>query len=103
MMLITFYVPKTHVENVKNSMFMAGAGKIGAYDSCSFEVDGIGQFRPLDGSSPFLGSMDQLEKVHEVKVEMVCEDHLIKLVVEALKGAHPYEMPAYHVIKTLDY
>jgi len=102
-MLIAFYVPKTHRENVKNAMFKVGAGKIGAYDLCSFEVEGIGQFRPLNGSSPFIGSMDKLERVDEVKVEMVCEDHLIKMVVEALKKAHPYETPAYYVTKTLDY
>ncbi len=102
-MLIAFYVPTTHVEDVKNAMFKAGAGKIGAYDLCSFEVQGLGQFRALSGSSPFLGTMDQLEKVNEVKVEMVCEEHLIKLVVAALKEAHPYEMPAYYITKTLDY
>lgn len=101
MIHISFYVPQENAPAVKAAMFAAGGGKIGNYDCCSFDIEGIGQFRPLAGSQPYLGSQDQIEKVREVKVEMVCEEHLINDVIAAMKLAHPYETPAYYVIKTL--
>jgi hypothetical protein len=100
---ISFYVPIHDADKVKNAMFQAGAGKIGNYDSCSFEMKGMGQFRPLTGSNPAVGSQGLLEHVEELKVEMVCDDQYIKDVVAALKKSHPYETPAYYVIKTLEY
>jgi hypothetical protein len=96
-----FYVPKTHVDKVKQAVFQAGAGRIGNYDFCSFEIEGLGQFRPLKGSSPYLGNEGNLEKVVEIKVEMVCEKALIHNVVAAMKMAHPYEVPAYFCMEIL--
>jgi hypothetical protein len=92
---LEFYVPKDHVEKVKEAVFAAGAGKIGNYDKCCWCSEGTGQFRPLEGSDPFLGSKGEVERVPEMKVEMVCDDDAIDAVVEALKKAHPYETPAY--------
>ncbi len=100
---LSFYVPLTHAEEVKEALFRAGAGAIGAYRRCSFEVEGVGQFQPAAGSDPFIGKTDVLERVPELKVEMVCSDSLVSEVVAALKEAHPYEEPAYYVIKTLDF
>ncbi len=79
------------------AMFEAGGGKIGNYDCCSFESLGTGQFRPLEGSQPFIGTQGQIERVQELKVEMVSVPENIKKVVKALKLAHPYETPAYEV------
>jgi len=92
---LEFYVPKTHLETVKNAVFDAGAGKIGDYDRCCWCAEGTGQFRPNEGSSPFLGTRGEIEYVQEVKVEMVCDDENIDAVISALKEAHPYETPAY--------
>ena len=103
MIHISFYVPVKDSERVKNAMFQAGAGKIGNYDQCSFEVKGIGQFRPLEGSKPAIGTLDELEKVEELKVDMVCEEALVREVINALKKSHPYETPAYYTIEILDY
>ncbi|VVC76654.1 Putative GTP cyclohydrolase 1 type 2 [Aquicella siphonis] len=94
---ICFYVPASHVEEVKNSMFSKGAGKIGNYACCAWQTLGEGQFMPLEGSHAFLGQPDQLEKVDEYKVEMVCTDLLLHDAIAALKAAHPYEEPAYQV------
>lgn len=94
---LCFYVPDTHLEAVKNAVFATGAGHIGAYESCCWQVLGSGQFRPLAGSSPFIGAEDRLESVAEYKVELVCSDELIEAAVAALKNAHPYEEPAYQV------
>jgi hypothetical protein len=93
------YVPGSHVEQVKQAMFDAGAGRIGDYDSCCWQVLGQGQFRPLAGADPFIGSQGNIETVEEYKVELVCEDAGIVAVVAALKQAHPYEEPAYQVWK----
>jgi hypothetical protein len=95
---LCFYVPESHLEAVKTSVFAAGAGRIGDYDSCCWQVPGQGQFRPLDGSSPFLGQQGVVESVAEYRVEMVCETAFIKAAVDALLAAHPYETPAWDVV-----
>lgn len=99
MYVISFYVPEVDKEKVKNAMFRANAGRVGNYVSCSFEVEGIGQFCPLIGSSPHIGSVGKLETVKEYKVEMVCKDEYIEDVIRAMKKAHPYEEVAFNVIK----
>ncbi|TDV46432.1 hypothetical protein EC919_11124 [Pseudomonas graminis] len=99
---LAFFVPPSHVEQVKNALFAAGAGRIGAYDCCSWQVLGQGQFRPLDGSQPFIGQAGEVEQVQEWKVELVVSDELIRRVVTALKDSHPYEVPAYDVWKLED-
>ena len=83
-------------------MFAAGGGRIGGYDSCCWQTPGQGQFRPLSGSQPFIGQSGQLERFREWKVELVVADALIQPAVNALKGAHPYETPAYEVWRLAD-
>lgn len=99
---LCFFVPETHVEEVKQAVFAAGAGTIGQYDCCCWQVLGQGQFRPKEGSQPFIGELDKIEKVPEYRVEMVMEASVAKHVVSALKQAHPYEEPAYDVMKIVD-
>lgn len=99
---LAFFVPQSHVEQVKNALFAVGAGRIGAYDRCSWQVLGHGQFRPLDGSQPFIGQAGEVEQVQEWKVELVVSDELIRQAVAALKDSHPYEVPAYEVWKLED-
>lgn len=93
---LCFYVPESHVEEVKQAVFAAGAGRIGDYGCCAWQVLGTGQFRPMEGSRPFLGRQGQLERVAEFRVEMVCEDRSIEAVLRALRESHPYEEPAFH-------
>ena len=81
-------------------MFEAGAGRVGNYDCCAWQTKGEGQFRPLDGSTPFLGNQGQIETVIEHKLEMVCEEQCLEAAIAALKRAHPYEEVAYTVIRT---
>ncbi|MCG6573470.1 NGG1p interacting factor NIF3 [Pseudomonas sp. AF32] len=100
---LCFFVPPSHVDVVKNAVFSAGGGRIGDYDCCAWQVLGLGQFRPLDGSQPFIGEAGQVEQVEEWKVELVVADELIRQVVEALKQSHPYETPAYEVWRLEDF
>ena len=92
---LEFYVPETHINEIKNAIFTAGAGKIGNYDCCCWETSGTGQFRPCSGSNPFIGEEGKIESVLEIKVEMICKKELIAKVIEVLKETHPYETPAY--------
>jgi len=92
---LVFYVPESHLEQVKTAVFNSGAGRIGAYDHCCWQVRGEGQFQPLAGSQPWLGTENQIERLDEYRVELVCADELIQLAIDALKKAHPYEEPAY--------
>jgi len=102
MFKLVFFVPASHVESVKSAVFAAGAGRIGDYEHCAWQVLGEGQFRPLAGSKPFIGSQDVLEKVSEYHVELVCADACIADAVAALKAAHPYEEPAFDVTRLVD-
>ncbi len=92
-----FFVPESHLDQVKEAVFKTGAGKIGEYDCCCWQVKGQGQFRPLQGSDPFIGQTGKVEMVEEFRVELVCEDALISAAIAAMKKAHPYEEPAYDV------
>ncbi|MTI98212.1 MAG: NGG1p interacting factor NIF3 [Marinobacter adhaerens] len=96
---LCYFVPETHVEHTKHALFDAGAGRIGDYDCCAWQCLGQGQFRPLEGSDPFLGKAGEIEMVDEYKVELVCADELIRDALTALKRAHPYEEPAYEVYR----
>jgi hypothetical protein len=98
---LSFYVPVSHAEVLKQALFEQGAGRIGDYDNCAWQVLGEGQFRPLAGSEPFLGSTGEIQQVAEYKIEMVCADDLIKSVVQTLLTFHPYQQPAYEVYKIL--
>lgn len=95
---LCFYVPASHLEPVKSAAFGAGAGRIGDYDSCCWQVLGQGQFRPLEGSAPYIGQQGRVEEVDEYRVEMVCDQSHIRRAVEAMLAAHPYEEPAWDVV-----
>lgn len=96
---IEFYVPEHNVEQVKMAMFDAGAGRVGDYDACAWQTLGQGQYRPLAGSQPYLGTQDKIETVSEYKVELVCAEEFLTKVIKALNTTHPYEEVAYSVFR----
>ena len=100
---LNFYVPKEDKEKVKKALFAIGVGQFDNYEECSWETLGTGQFKPVGSANPHIGKIDVLERVEEYKVEMICEDHLIKQAVATLKSAHPYEEVAYEVFKMEDF
>ncbi|MGI3131595.1 NGG1p interacting factor NIF3 [Halopseudomonas pachastrellae] len=97
MFKLCFFVPASHVEAVKQAVFAAGAGRLGDYDCCSWQVLGEGQFRPLAGSQPFIGQQGEIERVAEYRVELLCAADCIEAAIAALRKAHPYEEPAFDV------
>ncbi|MCU0404887.1 MAG: Nif3-like dinuclear metal center hexameric protein, partial [Chitinophagaceae bacterium] len=95
------YVPPGHIDSVKNAIFSAGAGKIGLYDECGFQISGTGSFRPLPGSNPFIGKpAGPREEVNEIKLEVIFPVWQKNRVLKALFESHPYEEVAYEIITT---
>lgn len=99
---LVFFVPETHLEQVKAAVFEAGAGRIGDYEHCCWQTLGTGQFKPMSEATPFIGQSGRLEFVSEYRVELVCDDACIKDAVQALRHAHPYEEPAFDVTHLVD-
>lgn len=96
---ISVYVPSEHREAVKLAMFDQGGGRLGHYEHCAWQVLGQGQFRPTAQANPFLGQKGIVETVDEYLVEMLCEEKSINAVIAALKKAHPYEEPAFSMVR----
>ena len=92
--LVTF-VPESHADYVRNALFNAGAGNIGNYDSCSFNLYGDGTFRANESANPFVGKKGELHTEEEVRIELVLPKFKQAEVLRALLSVHPYEEPAY--------
>jgi hypothetical protein len=78
-------------------MFDAGAGQIGDYSHCSWTVSGSGQFLPHEGASPAIGAIGAVERVSEDRIEVIAPSRLRRRVLDAMRGSHPYEEPAFDV------
>ena len=96
---LSFYVPTTHLEQVKAALFAIGAGIQGNYEQTCWQCLGQGQFRPNSKAKPAIGELNALTEVSEYKVEMLCPMTRITAAIAALKAIHPYEEPAYEVLQ----
>ena len=96
---LVVFVPHEHADAVRAALAAVGAGVVGDYDSCTFTSTGEGRFRPLDGATPTIGRVGEVEVVPEARVETVFARHLRRDVVAAMKAAHPYEEVAYDVLE----
>lgn len=94
--LVTF-VPASHLEVVRESLFAAGAGNIGNYDQCSFTLEGTGSFRGNENADPFIGEKGKLSLEKETRLELIFEAVNEFAILAALKQNHPYEEVAYDV------
>lgn len=100
--VLVFYSPVESTEDVLAAVFAAGAGAVGDYTECAWRVEGSGQFRPGAGANPAVGAVGALERLPEHRVEVTLPRSARRKVVAALRAAHPYEEPAFHVIETAD-
>jgi hypothetical protein len=98
---LVVFVPHKALEEVRDALFAAGAGRIGAYERCSWYADGTGTFRPLAGSAPTIGELGKEERVPEYRLETVFPEEAQSQVVSALRAAHPYEEPAFDIYPLL--
>jgi len=92
--LVTF-VPEAHAETVRSALFNAGAGCIGNYDSCSFNIPGAGTFRAGEQANPFVGERNELHTEPEIRIETILPVQKKSAALRALLTVHPYEEPAY--------
>jgi dinuclear metal center YbgI/SA1388 family protein len=97
LMKLTTFIPIEQTDQVVQALDRAGAGKIGNYSSCSFQVAGTGTFMPSEEANPTIGTRGELERVAENRVEVMFPSHLKTGVLQALKQAHPYEEVAYYL------
>ena len=96
---LVVFVPRDHTDAVLAAVFAAGAGALGNYCECAFVTDGTGQFRPLTGADPAIGTIGELEHVAEQRIDVVLPRAQRAAVVEAMRVAHPYEEPAFYVVE----
>ena len=92
---LAVFIPRGYEDEVRQAICNAGAGWIGNYDECTFQTSGIGTFRPLPGTHPFLGRIGDLERAEESRLETVVPETRLRAVIRAMLAAHPYEEVAY--------
>ncbi|WP_106768342.1 Nif3-like dinuclear metal center hexameric protein [Paenibacillus faecalis] len=92
---LVVFVPKSHHQEVLDAVLNAGAGWIGNYSHCSFNIEGFGTYIPREGTDPFIGKQGQMERANEIRIETVVPLSIRNKVVQAMLKAHPYEEVAY--------
>jgi len=95
------FVPPDALDAVRDALFAAGAGRIGAYERCSWYTEGTGTFLGGEGTAPALGEPGREERASELRLETVFPAELHEQVVTALRSAHPYEEPAFDIYELL--
>ena len=96
---IVAFVPKTHLEVVRQALADSGAGHIGNYSHCTFSTAGTGTFMPLKNAKPFIGQKNTLEYVEEIRLETIVTEKNSRRVIKEMLKAHPYEEVAYDLIE----
>jgi dinuclear metal center YbgI/SA1388 family protein len=94
---IVTFCPLEHVDKVRSALFEAGAGHIGNYDSCSYNISGEGSFKPLENTNPFVGEKGKLHFEKEIRIETVFPAYKQHSILETLFKSHPYEEVAYDI------
>lgn len=97
LMKLVFFVPTNHANETRKAVFGAGAGHIGNYDMCSYNVEGEGSFRAGEEANPFVGNKGEIHFEQETRVETIFPKHLKNKIISALIKSHPYEEVAYDI------
>lgn len=94
---ISVFVPEESVEKLSAELFNSGAGIIGNYENCSFRLKGEGTFKGNEKARPVIGKKGKVEKVNEIRLELIVDVWNLKNAINAIKEFHPYEEPAYDI------
>lgn len=94
---LVVFCPVNAASKVRDALFQAGAGNIGNYSDCSFNIDGEGTFKAGDNTSPFVGEKDKRHSETEIRIETIFEAHRHIPIVDAILKVHPYEEVAYDI------
>ncbi|KGL63907.1 Nif3-like dinuclear metal center hexameric protein [Polaribacter sp. Hel1_85] len=97
---LTTFVPTNNATSLRNSLFESGAGNIGNYDNCSFNMIGEGTYRGNENSNPTLGEKGKLHTEKETRISVVFESKNETVILKSLQENHPYEEVAYELITT---
>ncbi len=95
---LTTYVPNDHAEQLRASLFKAGAGNIGNYDHCSFNTQGWGTYKGNEDSNPKIGKKGELHQEAETQISVTFNKHVESTVLKSLFEHHPYEEVAFEII-----
>lgn len=93
------HVPPADAASVKEALFAVGAGAIGDYTECAFDIDGTGQFVPGEGADPTDGEVGERYRSPETRVEFVAPRSLRRQLTARLRAVHPYEEPAFDIVE----
>ena len=99
--VLVAHIPQESTQTVLAALFAVGAGALGEYRECAFVIAGRGQFRPVGSATPTIGTVGELEHVAEDRVEISFPRSRRDMVVKALRDAHPYEEPSFHVLENV--
>ena len=99
---LVVFVPKSHADAVREAMFAAGAGRVGNYDECSFNVQGEGTFRGNAETNPYIGKQGERHTESEQMIEVLLPKNAVADVLKAVSVVHPYEEVAYNVIPLMN-
>ncbi|MDQ3100832.1 MAG: Nif3-like dinuclear metal center hexameric protein [Bacteroidota bacterium] len=99
---LVVFVPVDHAERLRSALFSAGGGSIGAYDECSFGLEGAGTFRPGPGTDPFVGEQGKRHQENEIRLEVIFRTAAEAAVLGAMRKVHPYEEIAYDIYPLLN-
>lgn len=94
---IAVFVPVDYADKVREAMFKQGAGSIGNYDNCSYNINGTGTFRANEGTNPFVGQIGKTHLEKETKIESIAPSFKLNSIINAIKQVHPYEEVAYDI------
>jgi len=97
---LTTYAATGDADKVRTALFKAGAGTIGNYDNCSFNIDGEGTYKGNENANPTLGKKGKLHHEKETFISVIFETHLQQKILKALFKSHPYEEVAYDIVTT---
>ena len=99
---LVWFVPREALDATRDAVFVAGAGRIGRYERCSWYTAGTGTFLAGEGADPSIGRVGREERVSELRVETVVPAAIANQVVEALCKAHPYEEVAFELYQLVE-
>jgi dinuclear metal center YbgI/SA1388 family protein len=94
---IVTFCPLNAADKIRTALCQSGAGAIGNYDSCTFNVQGTGTFRANNLANPYVGKKNQLHEEKEVRIETIFPAYLQPIIIKSLLESHPYEEVAYDI------
>lgn len=100
---LIIFAPEKDAETIREAAFKAGAGKIGNYSECSFNLQGTGTFKAEEGADPHIGEIGKRHEEPEYKIEIIFPAYLQHRIVDAMIDAHPYEEVAYDILPLANY